>query len=104
MVQVLLYTCFVKSNTNWNLYKTFVTVFELKNMSHSATELGVTRAAIGQNIRELENQLGTKLFTPDKRGVIPTAEAVKIYPSIKKVTQIIHETESDLSTDRKSVV
>jgi len=87
----------MRGNTNWNLYKTFVTVFEMKNMSHASQALGISRVAVGKNIRELGNQLGVILFTPCKRGVVPTAEAISMYPQIKKVTEIIAETENNLN-------
>ena len=67
-------------------------------MSHASKELGITRGAVGQNIRELEKQLGVTLFVPYKKGVAPTSEATDIYPSIKKATEQIIETESKLGT------
>ena len=69
-------------NTNWNLYRTFVTVFESGNKSKASEKLGITRSAVIQNVKTLERQLGT-LFISHKRGVEPTDKAKEIYPQIK---------------------
>ena len=86
------------SNTNWNLYKTFKVVFETRNLARASGILGTSRAAVGQNIKELGNQLGIKLFTPHRRGVEPTLEAQNLYPSIKIAFDAIVNTEASLET------
>jgi len=86
----------MKSNTNWNLYKTFVTVYETKNMSRAAEILGRTRTAVGQNIKELGHQLGTSLFAAHTKGVEPTAAASNLYKNIKGIIDGIHEAEKNL--------
>jgi len=90
---VLWYSAFVKSNTNWNLYKTFVTVYETKNMSRAGGILGISRAAVGQNIKELGNQLGGALFNSHTKGVEPTAAADNLYNNIKGVVDSIYQAE-----------
>ena len=86
-----------KSNTNWNLYKTFVTVYETKNMSRSAEMLGISRVAVGQNMRELGNQLGTVLFDAHSKGVEPTASATTLYNNIKGIVEAIYQAEKSVS-------
>ncbi|MDR0975839.1 MAG: LysR family transcriptional regulator [Christensenellaceae bacterium] len=74
------------SNTNWNLYKSFLVAYETKNLTTASEILNLTRSAIGHNIRELGRQLDTKLFTPtpSKRGVEPTSSAITLYPLVKE--------------------
>jgi len=84
------------SNTNWNLYKTFKVVFETRNMHRASETLGISRAAVGQNIKELGNQLGITLFTPHRRGVEPTPEAQNLYPSIRTAVDSIINAESTI--------
>ena len=95
------------TNTNWNLYKTFVAVYGTKNLSHASKILGISNVAVGQNIRELSNQLGVKLFTSHRKGVEPTAEADSIYPKILGAIELIADAESsmaELSNKSKTVI
>ena len=82
-----------KSNTNFNLYKTFVTVYETRNQAKSADILEISSVAVGQNIKELSSQLGVVLFVTSRKGTQPTVEADKIYPKIKKAIDAIMEAE-----------
>ena len=50
------------SNVNINLYKTFLEVYELKNISKTAKKMYISQSAVSQNIKSLENQLGVTLF------------------------------------------
>jgi len=84
------------TNTNLNLYKTFVLVYETKNLTRASELLKITRTGIGQNIKELSKQLGVTLFIPQQRGVEPTSEADTLYPTIKKAIESIIETEGIL--------
>ena len=83
------------NNTSWNLYKTFIVVFETKNLHKAADDLGISRSAIRQNIKELGNQLGITLFTSHRKGVMPTGDACRLYPAIKKAVELIVEAEND---------
>ena len=86
-----------QSNTNWNHYKTFITVYEVKNMHRASNILGITRSAISHNMKELGNQLGVALFTPHSKGVEPTNDAIDIYPMIKSAVESITRAESHAS-------
>ena len=82
------------NNTSWNLYKSFLVVYEAGNLHRAADRLGISRAAIRQNITELGNQLGVTLFVPHRRGVMPTGDASNIYPNIKDAVAKILEAEN----------
>ena len=84
------------SNTNLNLYRTFITLFESLNMIKASELLGLSRQAVGQNIRELEKQLSVRLFTGTNRGVKPTSEAVSLYARVKDGLDIILRAEEDI--------
>ena len=45
------------------------------NFRAAAAELGVTPAAVGQQVRALEDYLGRKLFVRSSKGVVPTPHA-----------------------------
>lgn len=84
------------SNTNWNLYRSFLEVYETKHLPSAAERLGIIRSAVGHNIQALSKQLGVKLFTPTKKGVEPTSEALALYPAIKKAVEIIIDSERSI--------
>lgn len=61
-----------------NALRAFEAILRLGTFSAAADELGVTVAAIGQQIRGLEDYLGLKLFDRLPSGVRPTAEALAV--------------------------
>jgi len=86
----------ILSNSNWNLYRNFLVVYETKNLHRAAEILGLTRSTVGSNIKELGNQIGVTLFTSSRKGVEPTSEAITLYPSIKKAIDLITEGEENV--------
>jgi len=68
---------------NLNLYKTFVEVYETRNLSNAAINLGLTQPTISYNVKELEKQLKTRLFNSNSRGVEPTPNADELYPIVR---------------------
>jgi len=91
------------SNTNWNLYRSFVATFEAKNLQQAADILGVTKSAVAQNLKELGRQLGVRLFTGHSKGVEPTFEAEELYKKIvPSLDQIIHAEESIVEFNENS--
>ncbi len=52
-----------------NLLRTFVEVHRLRSFGAAARSLHVTQAAVSARIRQLEAQLGTRLFDRSKRNV-----------------------------------
>ena len=84
------------NDTNWNHYRTFIVVYDVQNLQRASEILGITRPAVGHSIRELGRQLGVPLFTPGRRGVQPSAEAIALYPIIKQSFENILEAESSV--------
>ena len=71
------------TNTNWNLYRSFILAYETKNMHRVAEILNISPQAVRQNIKELTNQVGTKLFNASRSGVQPTSAAIELYKEIE---------------------
>ena len=86
------------NNTNWHLYRTFIVVYETRNLQRAADVFIVSRSAISQSIKDLGNQLGVTLFTPHPKGVIPTGDADSLYPIIKNAVSAIVDAENSLQT------
>ena len=61
-----------------NALRAFEAILRLGTFSAAADELGVTVAAIGQQIRGLEDYLGLKLFDRLPSGVRPTPQALAV--------------------------
>ena len=97
----------LRGNTNWNLYKTFIAVYETENMRKASNILGITRAAVSHNIKVLGDQLGIVLFSPHGKGVSPTSDASSIYPIVKAAVESLIHAESiasKLNYESKAII
>jgi len=74
----------ITSNVNFNLYKSFIAAYENKNISKAAAALQITQPTVTYNIKELERQLGVKLFHTHPRGVEPTKDAHELYKFVSE--------------------
>ena len=70
---------------DYNLYAVFMKVCEIKSYSKVAEQLGYSaHQSISDKMVALAKQLGVKtLFVRHSRGVVPTAEALKLYEKVK---------------------
>jgi len=84
------------TNTNIDLYKTFVAVYETEKGVLAAERLGIVPTGVSSNLRSLETQLDAKLFNSFNKGFKPTRVAIAIYPYIKEALVAIHNGESIL--------
>jgi DNA-binding transcriptional LysR family regulator len=65
-------------------------------MHRTAEIIGISRPGVGQNIKELANQLGHPLFIGGRHGIEPTATAIAIYPQIKAAIDLITDAETNI--------
>jgi len=91
-------------NIDLNKYKVFLAVAEYKSFSKAADVLYISQPAISHAIKELEEQLNTKLLIRNTKYVTLTDEGEKIKFYIKKafdnisfVEQILKEDNDDLT-------
>ena len=93
------------SNTNWNLYRSFIIVYEAGSYLRAEAILGMARNNIRANIATLNDQLGVELFKSHSRGITPTAAATNLYPIVKEAMSLIVKGENSLKTlDKNSKV
>lgn len=71
-------------NINFELYKIFYEVANAKSISRASERLLISQPAVTQQIRNLEEQLGGKLFTRTPKGVILTNEGEELYNYVKE--------------------
>lgn len=68
-----------KSNTNFNLYKTFYDVVTSGSISKAAVLNYTSQPAISRSIKTLENELNTKLLLRTKRGIQLTEKGKELF-------------------------
>lgn len=85
------------SNINYNLYKSFLVVYETGNISKASELLYISQPAVSHNIKELEKQLGIQLFYKKASGVSATNEAEILYRYISSAFNTIWKGENTIS-------
>lgn len=85
------------SNINYNLYKSFLVVYETKNISRAADILYISQPAVSHNIKELEKQLNIQLFYKKSNGMNTTSEADVLYKYISSAFNSIWKGELTIS-------
>lgn len=83
-------------NTDYNLYKIFLYLFEERSISKTANRLYVSQPAISYSLKELESQLGYTLFYRNSKGIEPTLEAKELYSYISTAFNILNDAEEHL--------
>lgn len=65
----------------FDLFKTFITVYETKSFTHAAQNLFISQPTVTVRIKKLEKELRSTLFLRDQNHqVIPTEAATLFYP------------------------
>lgn len=83
-------------NTDYNLYKIFLYLFEEKSISRTANKLYVSQPAISYSLKELESQLGYTLFYRNSKGIEPTLEAKELYSYVSTAFNILNDAEEHI--------
>jgi len=76
---------------NFEYYKVFYHVANLKSITAAAKELFLTQPTVTHYIQSLETELGCKLFERTKRGVILTPEAEQLYLHVSLACEHLFE-------------
>ena len=84
-------------NTDYNLYKIFLYLYEQKSISKTASMLYVSQPAISYSLKELENQLGYTLFYRNSKGIEPTMEAKELYSYVSTAFNIMKSGEEHIN-------
>lgn len=70
---------------DWSLVSTFVAVLEAGSVMGAARQLGTPQPTLSRRLAELERQLGAPLFERTGRGLAPTAAALAIAASARRM-------------------
>src|SRR5690606_13813637 len=74
----------------------FVKVAELGNMTKAESALNVAQPALGLQIRQLEDMLGTPLLERHSRGVEMTAAGQLLYERALEILSLFEKAEADV--------
>ncbi len=88
---------------DFNKYKTFYAVAETKSFSKASELLLISQPAISYAIKELEDNLNTKLFIRERNGVILTDDGEKLMHYLQKAFRNIVKAEM-LITEKEDIM
>jgi LysR family nitrogen assimilation transcriptional regulator len=74
----------------------FTRVVELGNMTRAADHLNVAQPALGLQIRQLEEDLGSTLLIRHSRGVEPTPAGRTLFERAQKILALVDETRAEM--------
>lgn len=80
-----------------NNIRTFVRVYELRNMSAAARDLRISAAVASTRISQLEDHLGVRLFQRTTRLLNPTEQGTAFYQGATKILEAVGDAEADVS-------
>lgn len=81
---------------NMNLYKIFYNVAQYKSYSDASDKMMISKSAISNYIKKLEDQLNTKLFYRENSGVRLTKEGEELFKYVEKSMELIEDGEKNL--------
>ncbi len=90
---------------NLELFRVFYTVAKCGSLTKAADELYISQPAVSQSIKQLENQLGGKLFNRVSRGIELTENGGKqVFEYVEKAMQLLEKAENKfLDINKKAV-
>ena len=80
---------------NLDLYRVFYTVAKCGSLTRASEELYISQPAVSQSIKQLETQLGVKLFNRTHRGMELSAQGGKlIFSEVEHALELLNEAEN----------
>ena len=80
---------------NLELYRVFYTVAKCGSLTKAAEELYISQPAVSQSVKQLESQLGVRLFNRTHRGMELSAQGGKlIFPEVERALGLLSTAES----------
>lgn len=80
----------------------FITLMEVRCINEAADRLCITRSPVGKILAELEEFIGSPLFTRKYNILEPTLTAINLYERVKPLYDCICSIESDFSSTSKN--
>lgn len=88
---------------NLELYRVFYMVAKCGSLTRAAEELYISQPAVSQSIKQLENQLGVKLFNRTHRGMELSAQGGQmIFAEVEQALQLLNSAENRMEEMKTS--
>lgn len=72
---------------DFNRLKVFYFIFTTQSVAGAAHELNITQSAVSQQLKKLETEIKTKLFTRLHKRLLPTADGQKLFSILEPFFQ-----------------
>ncbi len=83
---------------NLDLYRVFYTVAKCGSLTRAAEELYISQPAVSQAIKQLENQLGGKLFNRTHKGMeLSDTGGKQIFSTVEQALRLLTDAENKYS-------
>lgn len=86
---------------NLELYRVFYVVANCGSLTKAAQELYISQPAVSQSIKQLENQIGGRLFVRTSKGMELTYEGKMIYGYVEEAYKLFDLVESKFPQIKK---
>ncbi len=74
----------------------FMSVYEERSFTKASRKTNVAQPALSMQMRKLEDELGTILFSRTGRGIVPTPAAEKLYARLRSVVSELAAAKRDI--------
>lgn len=81
----------------------FLAIAREESISRAAEFLHITQPTLSRQIRELEDELGFRLFVRGSRKITLTDEGMLLRKRAEEITSLVEKTETDISSARETV-
>jgi LysR family transcriptional regulator, flagellar master operon regulator len=81
------------------LLKTFLEVHKTRHFGQAAENLFITQSAVSARIRQLEQELGVKLFTRERNNINPTSAGLKLIKHAEDILSDWNQLKIDIAVD-----
>lgn len=89
---------------DFNRLKVFYVVYVNRSLVKAAQSLNISRSAVSQSLKALEEELGLKLFIRNSKSILPTEPADQLFASVEPFISDLGATIHRLETGRKNSV
>lgn len=84
---------------NFNLYKSFECAARHQSYSKAAVELCISQAAVSQQMRQLEDTIGSKLFLRKNKQMLLTQKGLTLFEATKQALEILQKSINELKDE-----
>lgn len=82
----------------------FLTVVESSSISKASKVLNITQPTLSRQLKDLEVELGTKLFNRDPKGIILTDEGLFLKNRAEEILSLTNKTQQEFDSKKQQVL